>query len=87
MSLFSSTASLRSSILRSIEENGRKYHGYKDGKYVLPDDQVSLSVTDLSTSGVAVSLTLSSKNSTGKVRPILLPLSMKYADLFDSLPV
>ncbi|KAG6366362.1 hypothetical protein INS49_000539 [Diaporthe citri] len=42
MSLFSSTASLRSSILRSIEENGRKYHGYKDGKYVLPDDQQEL---------------------------------------------
>ncbi|POS69266.1 methyltransferase [Diaporthe helianthi] len=44
MSLFSSTASLRSSILRSIEENGRKYHGYKDGKYLLPDDEVMLPV-------------------------------------------
>lgn len=42
MSLFSSTASLRSSILRSIEENGRKYHGYKDGKYLLPDDEQEL---------------------------------------------
>lgn len=41
MSLFSSTASLRSSILRSMEENGRKYHGYKEGKYVLPVDEVS----------------------------------------------
>lgn len=68
MSLFSSTASLRSSILRSIEENGRKYHGYKDGKYLLPDDEVIISITDLSISGPAVSLTLSSKNSTGKVR-------------------
>lgn len=43
MSLFSSTASLRSSILRSMEENGRKYHGYKEGKYVLPVDEVSFS--------------------------------------------
>ncbi|ROW14650.1 hypothetical protein VPNG_03213 [Cytospora leucostoma] len=42
MSLFSSTASLRSSILRSMEENGRKYHGYKEGKYVLPVDQQEL---------------------------------------------
>lgn len=41
MSLYSSTASLRSSILRSMEENGRKYHGYKEGKYVLPVDEVS----------------------------------------------
>ncbi|KXH28496.1 methyltransferase [Colletotrichum nymphaeae SA-01] len=36
----SSTASLRSSIVRAREENGRIYHGYKDGKYVLPTDQV-----------------------------------------------
>ncbi|OHW92777.1 methyltransferase domain-containing protein [Colletotrichum incanum] len=35
----SSTASLRSSIVRAREENGRIYHGYKDGKYVLPTDQ------------------------------------------------
>ncbi|KUI68873.1 hypothetical protein VM1G_03931 [Cytospora mali] len=42
MSLFSSTASLRSSILRSMEENGRKYHGYKEGKYVLPVDEQEL---------------------------------------------
>lgn len=68
MSLFSSTASLRSSILRSIEENGRKYHGYKDGKYLLPDDEVSLPITDPSILGAALSLTLSSKNLTGKVR-------------------
>lgn len=40
MGMLSSTASLRSSILRALEENGRKYHGYKDGKYVLPIDEV-----------------------------------------------
>ncbi|KAK2776899.1 methyltransferase domain-containing protein [Colletotrichum kahawae] len=38
----SSTASLRSSIVRAMEENGRIYHGYKDGKYVLPTDQFCL---------------------------------------------
>ncbi|KAE9567160.1 hypothetical protein CGMCC3_g16690 [Colletotrichum fructicola] len=38
----SSTASLRSSIVRAMEENGRIYHGYKDGKYVLPTDQEEL---------------------------------------------
>lgn len=24
-----------------MEENGRKYHGYKEGKYVLPVDEVN----------------------------------------------
>ncbi|TLD14424.1 uncharacterized protein PgNI_03956 [Pyricularia grisea] len=42
MGMLSSTASLRSSILRALEENGRKYHGYKDGKYVLPIDEQEL---------------------------------------------
>ncbi|KAJ9148894.1 Methyltransferase [Pleurostoma richardsiae] len=42
MSLVSSTASLRSSVMRAREENGRKYHGYKDGKYVLPIDDEEL---------------------------------------------
>ena len=41
MSLLSSTASLRSSIFRTMDENGRKYHGYKEGKYLLPIDNVS----------------------------------------------
>lgn len=54
MSLFSSTASLRSSILRSIEENGRKYHGYKDGKYLLPDDEVTFPIMQFSIAGAAV---------------------------------
>ncbi|KAH6954590.1 S-adenosyl-L-methionine-dependent methyltransferase [Fusarium avenaceum] len=34
----SSTASLSSSILDFRQENGRTYHGYKDGKYHLPND-------------------------------------------------
>lgn len=42
MSIYSSTASISSSILRNMEENGRKYHGYKEGKYVLPVDEVLL---------------------------------------------
>ncbi|KAL0769400.1 hypothetical protein CaCOL14_008708 [Colletotrichum acutatum] len=42
----SSTASLRSSIVRAREENGRIYHGYKDGKYVLPTDQVCMCMAD-----------------------------------------
>jgi hypothetical protein len=40
MSIVSSTASLLSSMMRACEENGRTYHGYKDGKYVLPNDRV-----------------------------------------------
>ncbi|KDN70474.1 putative methyltransferase domain-containing protein [Colletotrichum sublineola] len=49
----SSTASLRSSIVRAREENGRIYHGYKDGKYVLPTDQ-SISRTGSWTLGAAL---------------------------------
>ncbi|KAE9367287.1 S-adenosyl-L-methionine-dependent methyltransferase [Stipitochalara longipes BDJ] len=34
-----STASIGSSILKYREENGRTYHAYKDGKYLLPNDE------------------------------------------------
>ncbi len=34
-----STASLRSSIYQYEQENGRSYHAYKAGKYVLPNDE------------------------------------------------
>lgn len=34
----SSTASITSSILKYREENGRTYHAYKDGKYMIPND-------------------------------------------------
>ncbi|OAA68395.1 methyltransferase [Niveomyces insectorum RCEF 264] len=42
MSLFSSTASLRSSLANHRDENGRKYHAFKDGKYLLPTDDEEL---------------------------------------------
>ncbi|CAH0054229.1 unnamed protein product [Clonostachys solani] len=45
--LESSTASINSSILRYREENGRTYHAYKDGKYVLPNDQSEQERLDL----------------------------------------
>ncbi|KAF7549454.1 hypothetical protein G7046_g8345 [Stylonectria norvegica] len=35
----SSTASLSSSIYQHVEENGRTYHRYKEGKYPLPNDE------------------------------------------------
>ncbi|KAF9873172.1 hypothetical protein CkaCkLH20_09335 [Colletotrichum karsti] len=35
----SSTISLRSSILKYREENGRTYHAYKDGAYLIPNDE------------------------------------------------
>jgi ubiquinone/menaquinone biosynthesis C-methylase UbiE len=35
----SSTMSLTDSIFSAIEENGRSYHSFKDGKYVLPNDE------------------------------------------------
>ncbi|KIX07160.1 uncharacterized protein Z518_01813 [Rhinocladiella mackenziei CBS 650.93] len=33
------TESLRSSLLQSVRENGRAYHRYRDGHYILPDDE------------------------------------------------
>ncbi|EFQ31054.1 methyltransferase domain-containing protein [Colletotrichum graminicola M1.001] len=42
-----STMSLRSSILRYREENGRTYHAYKDGAYLLPNDDLELDRLDL----------------------------------------
>lgn len=38
-SALSSTDSIHSSILNYRRENGRQYHGYKDGKYVFPNDE------------------------------------------------
>ncbi|ETN45927.1 uncharacterized protein HMPREF1541_00109 [Cyphellophora europaea CBS 101466] len=32
------TATLRSSLLESVQENGRGYHKYRDGVYILPED-------------------------------------------------
>ena len=43
----SSTASITSSILRYREENGRTYHAYKDGAYVIPNDERELDRLDL----------------------------------------
>ncbi|KAI0405519.1 S-adenosyl-L-methionine-dependent methyltransferase [Xylaria palmicola] len=39
MSLFSSTQSVNSSIYDHVEENGRTYHRFKEGKYLLPNDE------------------------------------------------
>ncbi|KAH7140352.1 S-adenosyl-L-methionine-dependent methyltransferase [Dactylonectria estremocensis] len=43
----SDTSSLRSSILRYRQENGRTYHAYKDGVYVLPNDEIENERLDL----------------------------------------
>ncbi|KAE9363223.1 S-adenosyl-L-methionine-dependent methyltransferase [Stipitochalara longipes BDJ] len=42
-----STASLRSSIYQNVEENGRTYHHYKQGKYNLPNDELERERLDL----------------------------------------
>lgn len=33
------TETLRSSLLDSVKENGRAYHTYHDGAYIMPDDE------------------------------------------------
>ncbi|KAH7124760.1 S-adenosyl-L-methionine-dependent methyltransferase [Dactylonectria macrodidyma] len=43
----SDTTSLSSSILAYREENGRTYHAYKDGVYVLPNDETQNERLDL----------------------------------------
>ena len=41
------TASLTSSIERYPIENGRRYHAFKDGNYVMPNDETELDRLDL----------------------------------------
>ena len=41
------TASLTSSIERYPIENGRRYHAFKDGSYVMPNDETELDRLDL----------------------------------------
>ena len=41
------TASLTSSIERYTVENGRRYHAFKDGSYVMPNDESELDRLDL----------------------------------------
>jgi len=38
-SIRDSTTSITDSVYSSIEENGRLYHSFRDGKYVLPNDE------------------------------------------------
>ncbi|KAF2454650.1 putative methyltransferase [Lineolata rhizophorae] len=45
--LAESTASLTSSLYDGVSENGRKYHKYKEGKYVLPSDDAESDRLDL----------------------------------------
>lgn len=43
----SSTASLRSSIYDHVYENGRRYHSFRAGQYVLPNDETEQDRLDL----------------------------------------
>ncbi|KAK8016171.1 hypothetical protein PG993_014360 [Apiospora rasikravindrae] len=38
---------MTSSVAERLEENGRTYHSYKDGKYLLPNDEAELNRLDL----------------------------------------
>ncbi|KAF2431682.1 S-adenosyl-L-methionine-dependent methyltransferase [Tothia fuscella] len=42
-----STSSLSSSLFEGVTENGRQYHRYKEGKYILPSDDAELDRLDL----------------------------------------
>lgn len=43
----SSTVSLDSELYQNVEENGRSYHRYKEGKYVLPNDEAEQNRLDM----------------------------------------
>ncbi|KIN08553.1 hypothetical protein OIDMADRAFT_100291 [Oidiodendron maius Zn] len=43
----SSTISLRESVFGFVEENGRRYHSFNEGKYVLPNDEEEQGRLDL----------------------------------------
>ncbi|RDW77591.1 methyltransferase-containing protein [Coleophoma cylindrospora] len=47
LELAASTASAKSSIFRFQVENGRTYHAYKAGKYILPNDEAENNRLDL----------------------------------------
>ncbi|TVY83446.1 Secondary metabolism regulator laeA [Lachnellula suecica] len=42
-----STMSVASSIYNYVEENGRTYHRYKEGKYMMPNDEAEMDRLDL----------------------------------------
>lgn len=44
---YSATTSLRSSTYERVEENGRTYHGYRAGQYMLPNDELEQERLDL----------------------------------------
>ncbi|KAL2063168.1 hypothetical protein VTL71DRAFT_6240 [Oculimacula yallundae] len=46
-SIRDSTTSLRASVYDYVEENGRTFHKYKEGKYVLPNDAIEQNRLDL----------------------------------------
>ncbi|KAK6613083.1 hypothetical protein QC760_003232 [Botrytis cinerea] len=46
-SFISSTVSVRESLYEFVEENGRTYHAYNSGKYILPNDDAEQERLDL----------------------------------------
>lgn len=50
------TASLTSSIERYPMENGRRYHAYKDGSYVMPNDESELDRLDLTHNMIRITM-------------------------------
>ena len=50
------TASLTSSIERYPVENGRRYHAYKDGNYILPNDESELDRLDLTHNMIKIAM-------------------------------
>ncbi|KAK0127882.1 hypothetical protein ONS96_007382 [Cadophora gregata f. sp. sojae] len=46
-SLYTASTSVRSSVFQFVQENGRTYHAYREGKYYLPNDEMEQDRLDL----------------------------------------
>ena len=68
------TASLTSSIERYPIENGRRYHAFKDGNYVMPNDESELDRLDLMHQMLRVTM---------RNQLFLAPLDKEIANILD----
>ncbi|KAH6717663.1 S-adenosyl-L-methionine-dependent methyltransferase [Leptodontidium sp. MPI-SDFR-AT-0119] len=46
-SIYTTSTSVRSSVFQFVQENGRTYHAYREGKYYLPNDEMEQDRLDL----------------------------------------
>jgi hypothetical protein len=68
------TETLRTSLRQSVRENGRAYHRYRDGQYILPDDEKEQERLDMQHEMFLRTLDR---------KPLLVPIPDKVHDAID----